>query len=107
LQHYPQQDKSPGGQYSPDGLTDLADEYLVSNATPVSSGVDPTHRRLSPPPAKHSTLDYYKTTVYVHRDLLDPVGVWLSHQGLETSVLSERLLATWLIAKSPHEVKIG
>src|ERR1035438_2854242 len=79
----------------------------VSNPTPVSSGVYPTRRRGGPPPAKHRSPDYNKITVYVHRNFLDAVRVWLSHQGLESCVLFERLLATRLIAKSPHEVKIG
>jgi hypothetical protein len=79
----------------------------VSNPTPVSSAADPTRRRVGPPPVKHSSPDYNKITAYVHRNFLDPVRGRLFHQGLESSVLFERLLATWLIAKSPHEIKIG
>ena len=82
-----------------------ADDAIATAYRGVSSGVDPT--RVGPPPAKQSSPDYKNITVYVHRTYLDAVRVWLFHQGLESNVLFERLLATWLIVKAPHEVEIG
>ncbi len=79
----------------------------VSNPTPVSSGVDSQRRRVGPRPAKRSSPDDNRISLYIHRNILDAVRVWLSHQGLESSVLFERLLATWMVAKTPREVKIG
>jgi hypothetical protein len=84
-----------------------ADDAMATVYRGVSSGVDPTRRRVGPPPAKQSSPDYNKITVYVHRTFLDAVRVWLFHQGLESSVLFERLLATWLIVKAPHAVEVG
>ena len=60
----------------------------VSNPIPGYSGFE-TRRRVDPPQAKHSSPDYNKITVYVHRNFLDVVRFWLFHQGLEPTVLFE------------------
>jgi hypothetical protein len=70
----------------------------VSNQTPVSSSIDPTRRREDFAPAKDGSPDCNKITVCVGWNLLDAIKVWLFHQGLESSVLFERLFATWLRA---------
>ena len=70
------------------------------NQIHIYSGVDPTRRRVGPPPAKYNSLDYNKIAVPVYRNFRDAVRDCLFHQGLESSVLFERLLATWLKASA-------
>lgn len=68
----------------------------MNNSVPADFAACRGGRRVGRPPAKHSSPNYAQMTVYIHKDVRNPLKLRLLQEDMELSALVEKLLSNWL-----------